>query len=90
MHFVDVVRNIQQRIVDALHPVDCSDNVRLCRRKLVAGAACFFLGTLIFSGCLAALCLSGVKILGAIVPIGGTLLIAGWILLAIAALRLAR
>jgi uncharacterized membrane protein YgdD (TMEM256/DUF423 family) len=59
-----------------------------CRGTLTAATACFVLGTLIFSGCLAALCLSGVKILGAIVPIGGTLLIAGWILLAIAALRL--
>ncbi len=61
-----------------------------CRGTLAAATACFVLGTLIFSGCLAALCLSGVKILGAIVPIGGTLLIAGWILLAIAALRLAQ
>jgi uncharacterized membrane protein YgdD (TMEM256/DUF423 family) len=60
-----------------------------CRGSLGAAALCFVLGMLIFSGCLAALCLSGVKILGAIVPIGGTLLIAGWILLAIAALRLA-
>jgi uncharacterized membrane protein YgdD (TMEM256/DUF423 family) len=59
-----------------------------CRGALTAATACFILGTLIFSGCLAALCLTGVKILGAIVPIGGTLLIAGWILLAIAALRL--
>ncbi|MGB8854784.1 MAG: DUF423 domain-containing protein [Pirellulales bacterium] len=57
------------------------------RGMLTAATACFVLGTLIFSGCLAALCLTGVKILGAIVPIGGTLLIAGWILLAIAALR---
>ena len=57
------------------------------RGPLTAATACFVLGTLIFSGCLAALCLTGVKILGAIVPIGGTLLIAGWILLAIAALR---
>jgi len=60
-----------------------------CRGRLAAAAICFILGTLIFSGCLAALCLSGVKILGAIVPIGGTLLIAGWILLAVAALRIA-
>ena len=58
------------------------------RGSLTAAVVCFILGTLIFSGCLAALCLTGVKILGAIVPIGGTLLIAGWILLAIAALRL--
>ena len=59
-----------------------------CRGLLATATACFLLGTLIFSGCLAALCLSGVKILGAIVPIGGTLLIAGWLLLAAAGLRL--
>jgi len=55
---------------------------------LAAAAWCFLLGTLIFSGCLAVLALSGVKILGAIVPIGGVLLIVGWLLLAFAAARL--
>jgi len=42
----------------------------------------FLLGTLIFSGCLAFLALSGMKWLGAIVPIGGVLLLVGWALLA--------
>lgn len=36
-------------------------------------------GTLVFSGTLYALCLSGVGILGAITPIGGLALIAGWV-----------
>lgn len=58
-----------------------------CRLALAAGW-CFLVGTLIFSGCLAALALSGVKVLGAIVPIGGVLMIAGWALLAAAAARL--
>jgi len=58
-----------------------------CRTALAAGW-CFLVGTLIFSGCLAALALSGIKILGAVVPIGGVLLIAGWVLLALAAARL--
>ena len=49
---------------------------------IAAAAVCFMAGTLVFSGCLAALALTGVKILGAIVPIGGTLLIAGWLLTA--------
>ena len=48
-------------------------------------SAGFFLGGVaIFSGCLYALVLSGVKMLGAIVPIGGSCMIVGWILLAIA------
>ena len=60
-------------------------------RGLVSTAGWNFLvGTLIFSGMLAALALSGVKILGAIVPIGGSLLIAGWIALAAAGSWLAR
>jgi len=55
---------------------------------LVACAGwCFLLGTAIFSGCLAALALTGLRPLGAIVPIGGVLLIAGWALFAVAAAR---
>jgi uncharacterized membrane protein YgdD (TMEM256/DUF423 family) len=53
----------------------------------LAGTA-FTLGTLIFSGLLYALVLTGQKWLGAIVPIGGTLLIAAWVCLAVAAARL--
>ncbi len=55
---------------------------------LTAATASFLAGTLIFSGCLAVLALTGIKILGAIVPIGGVLLIVGWALLALAAARL--
>jgi len=50
-------------------------------------ACCLFAGTLIFSGCLAVLAVTGIRILGAIVPLGGGLLIAGWLLLAWAAAR---
>lgn len=57
------------------------------RPALVAGW-CFLVGTLIFSGCLATLALTGVKTLGAIVPIGGVLMITGWVILATAAIRL--
>lgn len=45
------------------------------------------LGTLIFSGCLYALVLTGERRLGAVVPLGGILLIVGWVFLAIAAFR---
>ena len=58
------------------------------RGPLVAATWCLLLGTVIFSGCLAALALSGLKLLGAIVPIGGGLLIVGWLALAWAAVRL--
>jgi uncharacterized membrane protein YgdD (TMEM256/DUF423 family) len=52
----------------------------------VAGA-CFGLGVLLFSGSLYALCLSGVRMLGAVTPFGGVLLLAGWLLLLVAVLR---
>lgn len=55
------------------------------RAIIRAASASFFAGTLIFSGCLAALALSGIKVLGAIVPIGGVLMLVGWGLLAFAA-----
>ena len=47
-------------------------------------------GTLIFSGSLYALVLTGVPWLGAITPVGGTLMIIGWALLLWAALTLPR
>lgn len=39
---------------------------------------CFTAGILIFSGSLYGLSLSGVKILGAVAPVGGLSLMAGW------------
>ena len=52
----------------------------------LAGGA-FVLGVLVFSGCLYLLVLTDVRILGAVVPIGGVSLIVGWVALAIAAIR---
>lgn len=49
---------------------------------LLQGAGlCFAAGVLLFSGSLYALCLSGVRALGAITPLGGVLFIVGWALL---------
>ena len=50
----------------------------------LAGLA-MFAGTLVFSFCLYALGLTGIRAIGAVVPIGGVLLIAGWVMLALAA-----
>jgi uncharacterized membrane protein YgdD (TMEM256/DUF423 family) len=60
---------------------------RRSKAFFVAGAA-MTLGTIIFSGCLYALVLTEQKWLGRIVPIGGALMIVGWIALAIGACRL--
>jgi uncharacterized membrane protein YgdD (TMEM256/DUF423 family) len=47
----------------------------------------FIAGILIFSGSLYILALTGIRWLGAITPIGGVALIAGWVCLALAAGR---
>ena len=44
----------------------------------------FIAGTVLFSGSLYVLALSGIKILGAITPIGGTAFVIGWAILAFA------
>ncbi len=56
-------------------------------RTLNMAGLCMTLGTIIFSGCLYALVLTGERRLGAIVPIGGVLMIVGWLFLAVAAFR---
>lgn len=54
----------------------------------VTGAGwCLLIGALIFSGTVFVLALGGPRWLGAITPIGGTLLIAGFLLFAWAALK---
>ena len=47
----------------------------------VAGV-CFVIGTVVFSGSLYLLVLTGQKWLGAVTPLGGLAFIAGWLLLA--------
>lgn len=51
---------------------------------LVAGWS-FMLGSLVFSGSLYILAVTGIRWLGAITPIGGVLMMVGWLALAIAA-----
>lgn len=48
---------------------------------------CFVAGTVLFSGSLYALALTGVRSLGAITPLGGVAFLAGWALLAWSAWR---
>ncbi|HIA03279.1 MAG TPA: DUF423 domain-containing protein [Myxococcales bacterium] len=45
-------------------------------------AWCFLVGTFLFSGSLYGLALTGLKFLGPITPIGGVVLMAGWVVLA--------
>ena len=50
-------------------------------RHINRAVICFTSGIVIFSGSLYVLSLSGITMLGAITPIGGLLLITGWLLL---------
>jgi uncharacterized membrane protein YgdD (TMEM256/DUF423 family) len=54
---------------------------------VMAAAALFFIGTLLFSGSLYLLSLTGVRWLGAVTPLGGTAWLVGWAALAWAAVR---
>ncbi|HEX5758384.1 MAG TPA: DUF423 domain-containing protein [Thermoanaerobaculia bacterium] len=54
---------------------------------LRAAGWCLLLGAAIFSGTVFALALGGPRLLGAVTPLGGTLLILGFLLFAWAALR---
>lgn len=47
----------------------------------------FLLGSLIFSGSLYLLCFTGARWWGAVAPIGGTLMLVGWVALLVAVLR---
>ncbi|MEP6756749.1 MAG: DUF423 domain-containing protein [Chthonomonadales bacterium] len=44
-------------------------------------------GVILFSGSLYALSISGIKVLGAITPLGGVCFLTGWVMLSIAALK---
>lgn len=50
-------------------------------------ALLFLIGTLLFSASLYALALTGIAVLGFVTPLGGLVLVAGWIALAAAALK---
>jgi uncharacterized membrane protein YgdD (TMEM256/DUF423 family) len=56
---------------------------RGARPRLVWAARAWLTGTVIFSGSLYLLVLTGVRALGAITPLGGVALIVGWLLVAV-------
>jgi uncharacterized membrane protein YgdD (TMEM256/DUF423 family) len=62
----------------------------LFRERRSVGSApgwCFAAGSAIFSGTLYAIVLGGPRVLGAVTPVGGVLLIGGWIAFAVQALK---
>ncbi|MCW8125494.1 DUF423 domain-containing protein [Microbulbifer halophilus] len=60
------------------------------RTSLLAAGALFALGVLFFSGSLYGLTFGGPRWLGPVTPLGGLLMIGGWVALFIAALNIAK
>jgi uncharacterized membrane protein YgdD (TMEM256/DUF423 family) len=58
------------------------------QKKLQRAVVCFFAGSFIFSGSLFGICLTGVRWLGAITPVGGVLFLTGWVLAGISFFRM--
>jgi uncharacterized membrane protein YgdD (TMEM256/DUF423 family) len=50
-------------------------------KTMLYSGFCMLAGSIIFSGALYLICFTGIKMFGAIAPIGGTLMIIGWVLL---------
>ena len=71
---------VRYQIWHALALLGCA--VLAPARRLAATVICMATGTVIFSGSLYALVLADARWLGAITPLGGVLMIAGWLLLA--------
>jgi len=59
-------------------------------RSMRAAGWLFAIGSLLFSGSLYALSMTGATVLGALTPIGGLLLLSGWVLFAMAIAKSAR
>lgn len=57
------------------------------RKKVSIAGYCMIFGIVVFSGSLYTMTFTGIKILGAITPIGGVAFIVGWILLAFEILK---
>lgn len=81
-HFIHALGILVTALLVRVNGISIPGQVRVAWLLLI--------GIIIFSGSLYALALSGVRILGAITPVGGIAFIAGWLLLAYEAVRVKR
>ncbi|WP_449538131.1 DUF423 domain-containing protein [Ferdinandcohnia sp. Marseille-Q9671] len=63
-----------------------SDKLAQTNLIITAGWS-LFIGILLFSGSLYVLSVTGIKVLGAITPLGGVAFLVGWVLLIVAAVK---
>ena len=79
---------VRYQMYHALALIACAWAATKSPGALVTAAASLFVaGTVLFSGSLYVLSLTGVRGFGAITPVGGAALLAGWLCLAAAAFR---
>ena len=79
---------VRYQMYHALALIACAWAIGKWPGTLVSSAGWLFVaGTIVFSGSLYALSLTGVRWLGALTPIGGLAFVAGWLCLAVAAMR---
>ena len=64
-----------------------ADSAGRVPRAIAAAAGCWAGGILLFSGSLYGLALGGPRLLGPITPVGGVLLLAGWVLVMVGGSR---
>ncbi|MCR6112411.1 DUF423 domain-containing protein [Bacillus sp. A301a_S52] len=78
---------VQYHMIHALALIGVAILTRyLSATGLVHGAGwAFLVGIVLFSGSLYALSLTGIRVLGAITPLGGVAFLTGWVLLFVAA-----
>lgn len=76
----------QYQMVHAALACLCATGAAALKGASLAGWLASF-GGLIFSTALALIALAGLRFMGAVAPIGGTLMILGWIVLILAAFR---
>lgn len=71
----------QYQAVHAVAALACYGLLQMMLRQATLAGWLFGIGGLLFGGSLYLLALTGVKLLGAITPVGGLLLLAGWAML---------
>jgi len=79
---------VRYQMYHALGLIACAWGLTKWPGTLASTAGWLFIaGTIVFSGSLYALSLTGIRTLGALTPLGGLALLAGWVCLAGAALK---
>lgn len=59
----------------------------ISKRRAIQAGICFLVGTVLFSGSIYGLTIFGAGFLGPVTPLGGIILMSGWIILIFTALR---